>query len=209
MIPIKVKHNGKGFTLAELLVALIVTSIVFTAVATLAYTLGAVNDASDDTSQKQAHLRAVTLRVSELIKHCRLVCISSASGIAVWQKDDVDVGQININELVYIDAGPGRNHIRFYSANSATNPVITLSEIDSVGSSWWLGYYNSNTYAELLPVCSDVQFLTEPAAPQTRFVSVSFDLEENDITHNYQINAALRSWAGNLLGGGDIVSDDD
>ncbi len=42
------------------------------------------------------------------------------------------------------------------------------------------------------------------------FVSISFDLEENGAVHNYQINASLRAWAGNLLdGSGEIVNTDD
>jgi hypothetical protein len=42
-------------------------------------------------------------------------------------------------------------------------------------------------------------------------VSISFEVFENGIAHQYQINAALNSWAGNLLdtGGNNIVSDDD
>ena len=61
-----------------------------------------------------------------------------------------------------------------------------------------------------MPQCSNVQFGFRPAVPpQSRFVSITFDVLENDVVRQYQINAALRGWAGNLLGGGEIVSDDD
>ena len=54
----------RGFTLVELLLALIVTGIILTAVTTLAFAVGAANDATDDTSQKQAQVRFATLRIS-------------------------------------------------------------------------------------------------------------------------------------------------
>ena len=203
--------NYKGFTLAELLVALVVTSVVLTAVATLAYALGTVNDATDDTSGKQAQVRYATLRVSELIRPCKLICATPGSDLAVWRADDNGDGQININELVYIDSGANRDHIRLYQCSSASNPIIMLSDIDSVGTSWWLGFYDSGTYTEMIARCGNVEFLTNLPAPQTRFVSISFDLQENGVMHNYQISASLRSWAGQLLSGsGDsIVGDDD
>jgi hypothetical protein len=42
-------------------------------------------------------------------------------------------------------------------------------------------------------------------------VSISFDLVENNLVRQHQINAAIGSWAGNLLNadGQSIVSDDD
>jgi len=201
-------RNENGFTLVELLVALIVSGIVLAAVATLAFAVGAANDETDDTSQKQTQIRHATLRISELIRHCKLICGTPGGDLAIWRADDNE--QININELVYIERGPNGDHIRLYECNSVSNPVITLSDIDDVGTSWWLGFYDSETYVELLPQCSNVQFVPSPAAPQTRFVSISFDVLENAIVRQYQISTALRSWAGNLLdGSGNIVSDDD
>lgn len=199
-----------GFTLVELLVALMVTSIILGAVSALAYAMGTANDASDDTSYKQARVRYATLRISELIKHCKLVCGTGGTDVAIWQADDDDNGQININELVYIDAGPGRDHLRLYRCKSESNPVIALGDIQSVGTVWWLGFYDSETYIKLVPDCSNVQFTFDTAPPQSKFVSISFDLVENENVHRYQISAALRSWAGHLLGdSGNIVTDDD
>lgn len=187
-----------------------VISVVLTAAATLAFAMSSANDASDDTAQKQTQLRYATLRVSELIRHCKLICTTPGNGFAVWRSDVNDIGQININELVFIDAGIGRDHIRLYECNNASNPIVMLSDIQPVGTGWWLGFYDSGSYTEMVAPCSNVEFLLVPNAPETQFVSISFDLEENGVAHNYQINAALRGWAENLLdGSGDIVSDDD
>ena len=190
MIPKRPKHNFKGFTLVELLMALVVTGIVSAAVATLAYALGTANDSSNDTAVKQAQLRYATLRISELIKYSKLVYAASESEIVLWLDRDRN-GELDITgELVAIRkvilAGSDMQLCEF---NSAPGPVV------------------------LIPQCRNVQFgFDEPALPPTkrRFVSISFDLVENGVTHNYQINAALRGWAGHLLdGSGNIVSDDD
>ncbi len=55
-----------------------------------------------------------------------------------------------------------------------------------------------------------MQFGFDELPPNSRFVTISFDIVENGIARQCQINATLRGWAGNLLdGSGNIVSDDD
>ena len=195
-----------GFTLVELLVALIVTSIVLAAVATLAFALGSANDATDDTSQKQAQIRYATLRISELIRHCKLICGTPGNDLAVWRADDNDDGQININELVYIERGTGSDYLRLCGFPSSDTSLVNLSDIETLSTS---GY--DVTYVRLVPQCSNVQFSFDLAPPNSRFVSVSFDLLENDTVRHYQISAVLRNWAENLLNdtGDSLVSDDD
>ncbi len=179
MIPIRPKHNFKAFTFIELLVALVVTSIVLTAVATLAYALGTVNKTSDDTSRKQAQLRYATLRISELIKYSKLVCAASESEIVLWldynKNEEIEMA----TELLVIKkVALGDGDMQLCEFNSAPAPVV------------------------LIPRCSNVQFrFDEPSLPPTKrkFVSISFELVENDIVRQYQINAALRGWAGHLL----------
>ena len=54
----------------------------------------------------------------------------------------------------------------------------------------------------LIPHCGNVRFeFDEPSLPPTKrkLVSIRFELLENGITRQYQICAALRSWAGHLL----------
>ena len=207
----KNKRYDKGFTLVELLVALVVASIVFTAVATLAYALGAANDSTGDTSRKQAQLRYATLRISELIRNCKLITKTGINDTAIWAADDNGNKKININELVYIDAGTNQDHIRLYKCNNSSNPEVALSNIDSVGTSWWLGYYNSESYTAIIPQCSNVQLRYDASGPMTKFVSISFNMVENGVVRQCQINAAVRGWAGHLLNAAydTIVSDDD
>ena len=196
----------KGFTLVELLVALIVTGIVLAAVATLAFAVGAANDETDDTSQKQAQVRYATLRISELIRHCKLICGTPNGELAIWRADDNGDGQININELVYIERGTGSNYLRLCVFPSSDSSLVNLSDIETLSTDNY-----SVTYVPLVPQCSNVQFNFDIATPDSRFVSISFDILENNIIRHYQINGTLRGWAGNLLNdtGDSLVSDDD
>ncbi len=196
-----------GFTLIELLLALIVTGIILVAVTTLAFAVGVANDTTDDTSQKQAQVRYATLRISDLIRHCKLICGAPNGDLAVWRADDNDDGQININELVYIERGAGGDYLRLCEFPSSDTSVVYLSDIQTLST----GAY-SVTYVPLVPQCSNVQFGFLPElSPQSRFVSISFEVLENEIVHQYQINAALSGWAGNLLNdtGDSLVESDD
>jgi prepilin-type N-terminal cleavage/methylation domain-containing protein len=199
-----------GLTLIELLVAMVVTSIVMTAVATLAYALSSANDATDDTSQKQAQVRFAALRISELVRHSKLIGYAGGDDLAIWRADDNDDGQINISELVYIESGAARNHLQLCEFPSFDNSPIDIGSIGPVAGNWWSAYSSDVNYTILIPQCSNVQFGFDVLPPQSRFVSISFEIVEDDIARQYQISAALRGWAGNLLDdSGNIVSDDD
>lgn len=204
--------GGKGFTLVELLVALIVTSVVLAAVATLAYAFSSADDSTRDASRKQAQVRYATLRISELIRHGKLICFAGSDDFALWQADDNSDGQINISELVYVETGSSGDHLRLCEFPlSNPDPVVALNDIGAFSTNWWSVYSSDVTYTQIMPQCSNVQFSFDELPPQSRFVSISFDLVENDIAHQYQIGAGLRGWAGNLLNqaGDSLVSDDD
>ncbi|MHC4534723.1 MAG: PilW family protein [Planctomycetota bacterium] len=196
----------KGFTLVELLLALIVTGILLAAVTTLAFAVGAANDTTDDTSQKQSQVRYATLRISELIRHCKLICGTPNSEIAIWRADNNGDGQININELIFIERGSGNDYLRFCEFPLSDFSIVNLSDIQTLSTNIY-----SVTYVPLVPQCLNVQFSFDVPPPYSRFVTISFDVLENEIVRQHQINTSLRGWAGNLLdaGGNNIVSDDD
>jgi prepilin-type N-terminal cleavage/methylation domain-containing protein len=199
-----------GFTLIELLMALIVSGIVLAAVATLSYALGAANDVTDDTSQKQAQLRYATLRVSELVRYGKMICCATADDLAVWRADDNGDGQINIGELVYIEWGAAADHLRLCEFPSSDVSTIELGSIKALAANWWSSYASDVDYVVLIPTCTNVQYGCDVLPPESRFLSISFGLVENGVAHRYQINAALRSWAGNLLDASkDALVDDD
>lgn len=200
-----------GLTLVELLVALVVSGIILSAVATLAFAMTSAADATDDTSRKQAQLRYATLRLSELIRHSRLVCGTPGDALALWRADDNDDGQININELVYIERGDDSEYLRLCEFPSSETSVVQLSDIGTLSPA---GY--SVTRVTLIPQCSNVEFYLhldneDDPVTKARCVSIIFNLSENNIDHRYQVQTSLCCWAGHVLNddGTAIVSDDD
>jgi prepilin-type N-terminal cleavage/methylation domain-containing protein len=195
-----------GFTLAELLMAMVITSIILGAVATLAYAMGVANDAGNDTTYKQAQVRYATLRISELIRNCRLIFSGTTEGLGIWRADNNGNGQVDANEVVFLSKGSGGNCLRFIEFSGASLPVY--SDLTAIIPYLFSAVPNRTT--NLIPECSNVQFVPDVSPPWTRSVSVFFDLQEGGITHRYQIKATLRAWAGHLLNeAGLLVSGDD
>jgi prepilin-type N-terminal cleavage/methylation domain-containing protein len=200
-----IRHTRHGFTLVELLLALSVAGIVLAAVATLAFALSSAANSSDDRARKQAELRYATLRVTELLRNCRLICATSDSDLAVWQSDDDSDSQIDVNELTYIQKGSTSNYLRLCQFPSSATGTVALGTILSPDD------YSGVTYVNLIPQCSNAQFALDASTPYTKLISIAFDLTEDDVSHHYQISTALRCWGGNLLNSTAtaIVSDDD
>lgn len=200
----------EAFTLIELLVGLLVTSIILSAVATLAFALSNASTASDDTAFKQAQLRQATLRVSELIRMCRLVCAAPDNDLVVWEADRDDIGHINVNELVYIERGEGLNYLRLARFFASDNPRQTLAELRLPTTKAQITTAYGATYTPLIPDCNNLCFYLDQAPPFTRLVSLTFDLTEHRVVRRYQITTALRAWAGYLLNDvNEIVDSDD
>jgi type II secretory pathway pseudopilin PulG len=194
-----------GLTLVELLVALMVTSIILTAVATLAFAMGSASDSSDDSARKQSQLRQATLRICDLVKHSRLVCDYVGGDLAIWRNDDNDDAQINLNELVLIEKGGDSDILRLCIIPASETSVISIADISLLNT----GDY-SVSYVSLIPECGNVEFALDVVPPYSRLVSISFDLDENGITREYEISSRVRSWAGHLLdASGEISGDDD
>lgn len=208
----KVK-NRNGLTLVELLVALSVSSIILTAVATLAFSLSSAHNSTEETSLKQVQIRFSTFKLSDLIRHSKLVCFVGDDDIALWVADKNDNKRINISELVYIDKGSESDHLQIYEfPSSVSDPVVNLGDISAFSTGWWSSYISdADDPIVLVSECNNVQFQFDELPPQSRFVSISFELTENGTVHEYRIDSTLRSWAGNLLNsaGTAIINDDD
>ena len=199
----------KAFTLVELLVALMVTSIVLTAVATLAFAMGKANETSSDSSEKQARVRYASLRISELVRGCKLICGVPGGELAIWRADDNDDGKINPTELVYLEVGPGRDRLQLLDFSWSASWALTLSEIQDINTKDALILSCTARRTVLVPQCNNIRFVLDVSPPMTKFVSISFEVLEDAIARRCQINASLRCWAGYLLDGNEIVSSDD
>jgi hypothetical protein len=151
------------------------------------------------------------LRISQLVRNCKLICGTSGNDLAVWRADDNENDEINPRELVYIEVGSGRNYVRFLDFPSADNWRVTLSDILGGTAKQSLILICDERLINLVPECSNVQIVLDTQPPWTNSVNMSFDLAESGVVHQYQISTVIRGWAGHLLdaGGDSLVSDDD
>jgi len=207
----KMTRYIKAFTLVELLVTLVVTSILLLAVATLAFAMSSATRVSDDTTSKEAQLRQARLRIGELIRNCKLICAAPGNDLVVWRADPNNDGEINVCELVYIERGDSLNTLQLCEFSPAEGDIVTLASLRLATTKDLLVSAYAETHVSLIPACQNVQFHLDAAPPFTQRVVLSFRLVENGTPHPYEVNVALRGWAGNLLNeaGDAVVSDDD
>jgi len=200
----------KGFTLVELLMALVVAGVILSSIAALAYAISSASAIGADVYDKQARVRVATLRISDLLRHSRLLCLKSDDSFAVWRSDDNGDGHINLQEIVYVATGSGRSKLKLVTFSSSSDTELGLSDISTLESGWWSGYGAGKNKIVLMYSCENVRFRFDSAPPQTRFVSILFELGEEGQMNEYQINSSVGAWAGHLLdAGGNLVSSDD
>jgi len=205
------RPNTKAFTLVELLVTLIVTGILLSALATLAFALSSATAIESNVALMQSQLRHGTLRLGELIRHCRLLCAIEGNALAIWEADDNGDGAINVNELVYLETDTNGDGLQLCWFSSVSNPQVIFSSGSLSETKAELTASHDEHYIPLIPDCHNVQLAFDSNPPLTQRLTVSFDLTENDSVHPYQIDVTLCAWAGHLLNaaGDGIVSDDD
>ncbi|MDO8303050.1 MAG: prepilin-type N-terminal cleavage/methylation domain-containing protein [Sedimentisphaerales bacterium] len=205
-----------GFTLVELLVALMVTAIVLGAVGSLAYAMSSAKDASDDTSLKQAQVRAATMRITELVHNAKLICATPTDAIVIWRADTDSNKKINSDELVYIQSNSTRDKIQLvqYNRPASYNTTFTLADIQSGAAKSTLDSACQKTTVDLVPQCSSgsvVLTVDNATIPKSKLVSIKFVITENNSPRTYQLCATAANPAFNLLTSANVIvsSDDD
>jgi len=205
-----VYNRRKGLTLVELLVAIMVTSIILGCVGSLAYAMSYTSENGENIAEKQAHLRSATMRISDLIRHCRLICTLEENNISIWRADDNGDGRINLDELVYIGSDFDRDYVRVFEFYD-DNRVLNLDEIKPMVTGWSNYGCGSFRYTRWIPDCHNVVVAVDAQPPLSKTAYISFDMEEGGVLRHYQITASLRGRAGHLLNNSAtaIVTDDD
>jgi len=189
-----------------------VMAIVLTAVVTLSYALSSAYDSTGDISEKQARVRYANMRITELIRHSKLVCARFYGDLVVWCADDNDDNQINVSEIVYLETGYGGSYIRLlrFTPNAGDDRNISLSLVQ------WLYLKNilSSRYPQirttLIEKCDGVKIILDEYPPYTKLVNIAFNIEEDNQVRTYQISTSLRCWAGHLIKtSSELVTQDD
>lgn len=235
--PRKPAQRQRGYTIAELLVAMTVSAIVLGAVATLAFATGKADTAFEDLLTAETVSRFDTRRISDALRYSRALFQTPNGNIALWRADDNGDNRINGSELLFLrKAGSDLRLYRFgYSTeitvgeienDTAYNELLSIASAnDEVIKSTLMRLpdkYNPDvcTDAGLKMVFSNVLF-TFPDMSKTNYVNLSYDLTVKRIDKSGQVTSQtttrhnlpvrLLSSADNLLdpGTGEIVSSDD
>ncbi len=209
----KRKLKNKGFTLAELIMAMWVMAIILTAVASLAFALGVANDSADDTAEFQSRLRFTTLRISDLVKNSRLICAAGGNNVAIWRNDDNGDAKINAGEIVYIEYNNAAKKIRlleFEPLSYVANLEISINSIENGNFRVWIVGKATLKYTDLMVNCSGMLLNVDVETPFSRKLAIKLLVQRAGNVEIYEINSTLRCYAGHLLNAsGEIVSDDD
>lgn len=207
------RSNLYGFSLVELIVALMVMSIVLSAVVTLSYALSSAYESTSDIGEKQAQVRYTNLRITELIRHSKLVCAWFNKDLVVWRADDNNDNKINISEIVYIETDYSDSCMCLlqFTTNTGNDWNISLGLVQ-----WpYLKNILSSRYPQirttLIDKCDDVKIILDKYPPYTQNVNIVYNIEEADRVRIYQISASLRCWAGHLIDTSNklVTQDDD
>ncbi len=205
------ENKYKGFTLAELLMAILVMSIILTAVAALSFALGSANDSANDSSEVYSRIRYTTMRVNELLRNSKLICSNFGTSVAIWRADDNGDNQINPGEIIYMETGYNNiNLISFQPSVAQSGLVLRLADILGGSMRSWLASNIPSSSVSLVNNCDYVAFTTDAAPPYAKKLNIYFGISQKGVRHDYQISARQRCYAGYLLdSSGAIKSTDD
>jgi prepilin-type N-terminal cleavage/methylation domain-containing protein len=203
----------RAFTLVELMVGLMVTSLLLSAVATLAFAMSHASTAGGDSALRQAQLRNATVRLSELIGNCKMICAAPGTDLAVWSGDTNNNGLVNVNELIYIERGADCKYLRLRRLYSGSNPSRTIAQLALTTTKTQLLNLCASSTISLIPDCNDAQFaFPDVTPPRTGLLAVSFSLLEDGAYQRHEIVTGLRCRAKYLLSVADEIittGDDD
>ncbi len=218
----KTRTTKYGFTLVELLVALSVSSVILGAVAALAYAATSANDSSNEAARVNTQLRTATLRITELIRHCKMIAGTPGGDIVIWVDDNGDstgIGanndQINAAELVFMEVHSNKINLVTYTPQSWSTAWFqtTVFTVASIKSSWaemLLSSYGIRKELVVLPSATNITCSLDTLPPYTQYFELSFDLEADGIQRTHQISAHLQGYSGHLINAsGEITGDDD
>jgi prepilin-type N-terminal cleavage/methylation domain-containing protein len=206
------EKNRRGFTLAELLMAIWVMGIILGAVAALAYSLGTANDMEDNTSDVYSRIRYTTFRISEIMRSGKLICANSGTSVAIWLADYNGDNKIEPNEIVYLESSGGNiNLVSFQPSGAAAGTVLLLANIKSGQARTWLAANSQVSSITLVNNCNSVYFMTDQSPPSAKQLNILFSITQKGTVRQYQISDKLRCHAGYLLDSNGLLktTDDD
>jgi len=92
----------KGFTLAELVLALAITTVIGLAVTGVAAAVSNLNQRAEAYYECLQNGRVAATKLETMLRPALLITAASGSNMVVWTNDTADVGKINVSEVAKI-----------------------------------------------------------------------------------------------------------
>ncbi len=205
------RKNNPGFTLVELLIALMVSAVVLSAVAGLTFAFTSADTDSDEKFSNLSRMRYVTLRLSELIRNCKMICDYDNGDVVIWKNDDNKDGKVNVNEIVILEKGNFSSKLNILQYHTTNNERVFLNDIK---------YYNiksilNNNYdfnrVTFLKNCRNINFYFDQWPPYTERMGISYEMKEGSTWNKYHLRLYLRAYSKDILNydGSQLINDDD
>jgi type II secretory pathway pseudopilin PulG len=102
--------RGRGFTLAELVLALAITTVIGLAVTGVAAAVSNFNERAETYYEYLQSGRVAAIRLQEMMRPALLITAASGDNMVVWTNNQTDPNNINVTEVtkVFLDASTGQ-----------------------------------------------------------------------------------------------------
>ncbi|MCE5276648.1 MAG: prepilin-type N-terminal cleavage/methylation domain-containing protein [Planctomycetaceae bacterium] len=104
----------RGFTLAELILALATTAMVATAVAAMSVALSNAGQSSRDQQLCMQEARVAMRQLEDVTRKAKLITACDSRRVALWMSDANNDGQINMTEMGVIEWNSASGEVRLY-----------------------------------------------------------------------------------------------
>ncbi len=94
--------NRRGFTLAELVLALAITTVIGLAVTGVAAAVSNFNERAEAYYECLQNGRVAATRLEQTLRPALLITAASGSNMVVWTDDHIEPGKINVSEVTKI-----------------------------------------------------------------------------------------------------------
>ena len=179
-----IKHGGRGFTLAELVVSVAITAVIASAVAGLAMALSTASEHGRDRYLSLQTARIAMLNVRDLIRKAKLVTTCDGTSMVLWAEDSNGNGSINLTEVSLVGRDSSLEQIRMHrivfpdhwSEETKASLDIELELDDLTDLDDVLAVLEASSYDQITVLAGDVRSFNvrvSPAAPMTELVGLT------------------------------------
>jgi len=203
-------RTQRGFTLAELVMAMAVVAIIGTAAAGVAIALSSAHEASEEYGESIQTARITMVRLRKDICSAKLVLQAAENKLVVWKKDTNGDQKINLSEVVryYLDVANRqliKETVEFPdsmadSVREALDSTVLLST--AISGTSYLSAGNSG-YGKTTVIAEDVAYfraLPRTAPPLTKLLQIEVKVGDSIGSIRLRSAAYLRADLVKLVG---------